>query len=76
MSFSKKNNGKANAKYFESPEVLKQLEEVKDWLLKSPSLRDKKVSFTCQLVHFLCFHCIPFILIHTIFHSIPIVVRK
>ena len=42
MSFSKKNNGKANAKYFESPEVLKALEDVKDWLLKN--LRDKKVT--------------------------------
>lgn len=42
MSFSKKNNGKANAKYFESPEVLKALEVVRDWLLKT--FRDKKVS--------------------------------
>jgi hypothetical protein len=35
MSLSKKSNGKANAKYFESHEILKQLEDVKEWLHKN-----------------------------------------
>jgi len=43
MALNKKTNGKANVKYFESSEVLKQLDEVKEWLQKNPTT--KKVIF-------------------------------
>jgi hypothetical protein len=40
-----KQDGKANKKYFESYEVLKQLDEVKEWLQKNGS---KKVRLLCH----------------------------
>ena len=42
MALVKKTNGKANTKYFESSEVLKQLDDVKEWLQKNAVT--KKVS--------------------------------
>lgn len=42
MDGKRKSNGKANAKYWESTEVMRALEDVKDWLQKNAAT--KKVS--------------------------------
>lgn len=42
MDGKRKTNGKANVKYFESAEVLRALDDVKDWLQKNAAT--KKVS--------------------------------
>ena len=42
MDGKRKGNGRANAKYYESPEVLRALDDVKDWLQKNAAT--KKVS--------------------------------
>ena len=46
MALMKKSNGKANAKYFESSEVLKQLDDVKEWLHKNSSTKKVSLSST------------------------------
>ena len=42
MDGKRKTNGKANVKYFESSEVLRALDDVKEWLQKNAAT--KKVS--------------------------------
>jgi hypothetical protein len=42
MDGKRKTNGKANVKYFESAEVMRSLDDVKDWLQKNAAT--KKVS--------------------------------